>query len=669
MMNFKPTESQIFVDITEKSGNLRSIEAYPISSFDVSAVRKESIICFDIETSHDSHNTRSWMYVFQICVDGVVYIGRHWGEFVDFVHSLPKGSKIYVHNLSYEWAFIKDFFVWASTLTRNERKVIAARTDNGIEFRCTYMLTGKSLEALAKDTPEVTIGKQVGKLDYDVYRTPLTELTAEEYQYIIADVLIMYEYLNGKTRLPYTKTGYVRRATRNNCLRDPEYKYYAGRSLLPYSKFLKYKDAYIGGDVHASEKYANQLLHTYNYDISSSYPYRMVKDIYPLSPAIVAVNPERDIHTVKTKKLLYVATFVIKGLWLKSWDDYPTVSISKCRRYQNVQESNGRIIKADYVELTVTSIDFEILNRNYGYTDIACTYLIFHEKAGLLPLVFRKTVLDFYIKKTVLKGVPGEEENYMLNKANVNSVYGMTVTYPIMHDMLYKSGKWEYDTLTDVECYNKNVFPAKKYGLSMPYTIGIWTTAHARNDLDLMRHNCRAVYWDTDSIKSLDNISAVIAVENAKRETELSQIYPIDEYAPKDKHGNRHCIGIWDSEGETDLIAWGSKKYGYYDSRGEPHITVAGCSKKGGVQWLKDNNLRLTDIHDGTIIPAEYSGRTSAKYIDNLEPLKHPDGSITYDKSCIVLRPVEYSFDSTNNFVTAVRMAQNNEFVGGNYNA
>lgn len=667
-MSTKLTESIISIDIMQKSGGSRNIKIHPISSLDITEVSQNSIICFDIETSHDVNNSRAWMYVFQLCIKGVIYIGRHWSEFVTFVNTLPKGSKIYIHNLSYEWAFIKDFFTWTSTLTRNERKIIAARTSNGVEFRCTYMLTGKSLEALAKDSAEVTIGKQVGKLNYDVYRTPFTELTDDEYRYIIADVLIMYEYLVGKVNLPYTMTGYVRRATNNNCRYDPEYKYFASRTRLPYSIFVHYKEAYIGGDVHASEKYARQLLHTHNYDISSSYPYRIVKDIYPLSPAIVAKNPKTDIHHIKDTKL-YVATFVVKGLRLKSWDDYPTVSISKCSRYQNISESNGRVIKADYVELTITSIDFEILCRNYEYDNIVCTYLIYHDKSGLLPLAFRSTVLDFYIKKTALKGIKGEEANYMLNKANVNSVYGMTVTYPIMHDMLYKDGKWVYDSLTDAECYANTVFPKKPYALSMPYIIGIWTTAYARNDLDIMRHNCRAVYWDTDSIKSLDDISGIIAAENAKRAAELSQIYTIDEYAPKDKHGVRHCIGIWDNEGESELIAWGSKKYGYYDSNGDPHITVAGCSKKGGVQWLKDNNLKLTDINDGTIIPPEYSGRMSAKYIDKLEPLHHPDGSITNDKSCIVLSPVAYSFDSTANFISAVRMAQNNEFVGGNYNA
>lgn len=661
----KVIEYPFTIDLPTKDGKSQNINVRYITDVDYSLITSATVICFDIETSHDENNTRSWMYVFQICIDGVVYIGRHWSEFTMFIDNLPKHSRVYVHNFSYEWAFIKDFFKWSNTLTRNERKIIAARTDTGIEFRCTYLLTGKSLDTLAKDTAEITVGKQIGKLDYDKYRTPKTELTLNEYRYIIADVFIMWQYLFTKKNLPYTKTGYVRRAVRLQCRKDDEYIKYAKNSLLKYSTFMQYKKAYIGGDVHASEKYVKQLLHTYNYDISSSYPYRMIKDVFPVSTAIVSPHPKNDIHKIKNSKL-YIATFVIKGIRLKSWDDYPTISISKCSRYQAISESNGRVIRADYLEITLTSIDFEILKRNYYYDDIICTHLIYHDKAGLLPLSFRKCVLDFYIKKTELKGVQGEEQNYMLNKENVNSVYGMTVTYPIIHDMLYNNGQWKYDELSDTERYEKNVFKSP-YSLPMPYSIGVWVTAYARNDLDIMRHTCRAVYWDTDSIKSLDNISDIIAEENRRREIELSQLYTVDEYAPKDKNGVRHCIGIWDSEGEADLIAWGSKKYGYYTADGEPHITVAGCSKKGAVKWLKATGRKLTDINDGTIIPAEYSGRMSAKYIDNLEPLHHADGSFTFDKSCVVLRPVEYSFDSTVNFINAVRMAQNNEFIGGKY--
>lgn len=661
----KVIEYPFTIDLQGKDGETINIDVRYITDIDYTVLSRRSIISFDIETSHDENNTRSWMYIFQVCIDGVVYIGRQWQEFINFIMKLPKYTRIYVHNFSYEWAFIKDFFKWSNILARSERKIVAARTDTGIEFRCTYLLTGKSLDKMAQDSPEVTVCKQVGKLNYDKYRTPKTDLTFDEYRYIVADVYIIWEYLKSKTNLPYTKTGYVRRAVRRQCRNDTEYIDYAKKSLLPYSVFEQYKKAYFGGDVHASEKYARQLLHTYNYDISSSYPYRMIKDDFPASPAIVSAHPANDIHKIKDSKL-YIATFIIKGIHLKSWDDYPTISISKCTRYRTLSESNGRVIKADYLELTITSIDFEILNRNYYYDDIICTYLIYHDKSELLPLSFRKTVLDFYIKKTELKGVHGEEENYMLNKANVNSVYGMTVTFPIMHDMLYNNGKWEYDGLSDVECYEKHVFKSP-YALPLPYSIGIWVTAYARNDLDKMRHKCRAVYWDTDSIKSLDNISDIITDENIRRESELSKLYTIDEYAPKDIRGNRHCIGIWDSEGETDLIAWGSKKYGYYTADGEPHITVAGCSKNGAVKWLKDTCHKLTDINDGTIIPAEYSGRMSALYIDNLEPLHHADGSITIDKSCVVLRPVEYSFDSTVNFINAVRMAQNNEFIGGKY--
>ena len=52
---------------------------------------------------------------------------------------------VYVHNLSYEFQFMRKHFTWKSVFSIDSRKPIYAVTDFGIEFRCSYILSGYSL--------------------------------------------------------------------------------------------------------------------------------------------------------------------------------------------------------------------------------------------------------------------------------------------------------------------------------------------------------------------------------------------------------------------------------------------------------------------------------------------------------------------------------------------
>lgn len=660
----------MYVSIIRKDGEPETITVLSISEL----IKKlphwhdhSKLFTFDIETTTAPDYSRSWMWVFQVCHEGIVYIGRTWDEYMQWFNCLSKGDRVYIHNLSFEWAFIKDFHKWARILSRNKRNIISARTENGVEFRCTYALTGKSLEKLATDSTEVTIGKQVGSLDYTQCRTPLTKITTDEMCYIVADVYILYQYLHNEfNSMPYTKTGYVRNDIRKSTKKDIIFNSYKKRSNLPFTIFERYKNAFIGGDVHANEKYIGELHHTFNYDITSSYPYRMIKDLYPYGKTKASTSPQEDIKICDRSELLYVATVCIRSLSLASWDHYPVIPCSKClKRSSKIILSNGRVIRAEFVILTVTSIDLRLIKRNYNFSSLDILELFIHEDKKLLPYVYRERILQFYRIKTELKGVKGCEQKYMLAKENVNSVYGMTVTYPIHRNLLYNNGEWKEDSTPDYELYSEYL----AHSSVAPYTIGIWTTAYAREDLDNVRHMSEPVYWDTDSIKSRSDISTVIKSINTEREAELSKLYSIDDYSPKDIKGRRHCIGLWDYEGETELIAWGSKKYGYYTDNGTPHLTVAGLSKKKAQQYLIDNNLSITDITNGTIIPEQYSGRMVASYVDNLEPLAHPDGSTTTDKSCVVLQPTSYTFDTMSNIINTAVLGTNNQYImGGMYN-
>lgn len=191
-------------------------------------------VSFDIETSsfHSGGQKVAIMYEWTVSYNGEVWYGRYWHEFIELINilaneldlSLEKRLIIYVHNLSYEFQWIRKRFLWDRIFALKEREVLYALTINGIEFRCSYLLSGYSLAKLADNLQTYKIKKLMGDLDYSLIRTPLTPLTPEELNYCINDVQIVVGYISelivrdgGITNIQLTKTGYVRKFCRDSC--------------------------------------------------------------------------------------------------------------------------------------------------------------------------------------------------------------------------------------------------------------------------------------------------------------------------------------------------------------------------------------------------------------------------------------------------------------------
>ena len=110
---------------------------------------------------------------------------------------------------------------------------IRAVTANGIEFRCSYILSGLSLAKTAENLTMHKIEKLKGDLDYSKIRHSQTEITETEWHYIYHDVMIVTDYIDecivesgDITKIPMTNTGRVRRFCKNKCLpNNPELKY------------------------------------------------------------------------------------------------------------------------------------------------------------------------------------------------------------------------------------------------------------------------------------------------------------------------------------------------------------------------------------------------------------------------------------------------------------
>ena len=98
------------------------------------------------------------MYCFTIGINGHSYFGRTYDELFEMLQlftntfNLSKERRlvVYVHNLAYEFQFFYKRFTWLKIFATNPRTPLTALTTGGIEFRCSLLLSGYSLEKVGE---------------------------------------------------------------------------------------------------------------------------------------------------------------------------------------------------------------------------------------------------------------------------------------------------------------------------------------------------------------------------------------------------------------------------------------------------------------------------------------------------------------------------------------
>lgn len=195
---------------------------------------------FDIETSffyNDNKEKVAIMYEWTFGIGDYIIIGRCWSEFVQMLNSITEILKldhdkrliIYVHNLGFDFQFMRKWLGWTKIFASESRRPIYALTDNGIEFRCSYILSGYSLENLSKQLVTRKIPKLKGHLDYNKIRHNKSMLTEREIEYCVNDVKIIIAYIAERmardgdiAQIPLTKTSVARNYCRRRCFLWPQ---------------------------------------------------------------------------------------------------------------------------------------------------------------------------------------------------------------------------------------------------------------------------------------------------------------------------------------------------------------------------------------------------------------------------------------------------------------
>lgn len=577
---------------------------------------------------------RSHMYIWMFGINDIVYYGRTWDELREFLRRLDNHigdlKYVFIHNLAFEFQYLKSNFHFSEVQARKSHKVITAiMSEYNIMLKCSYMMSNVALKYLPKMF-NLPVEKKVGDLDYSKIRNPNTPLSEKELGYCEYDCLVVYHYIKKELEvyedvkhIPTTNTGKVRRELQDLTRSNFKYRRIVYKAIntnpIIYNRLC---EAFLGGYTHANWIYADEVLKNVDsYDIASSYPYVLVTQKYPNSEFLPC-----NIKSVEkmSKRLAYLLVVRFKNVKCKYYNNF--ISASKCRNLRGAKYDNGRLIEAKEFEMTLTDIDFYFFLDTYTleYEILECYYA----SKNYLPKTLIEFILDKYVGKTQLKGVEGMEMEYGRIKGMYNSIYGMSVTNNIRDEVKYydNDGTWEEIPLTNEEIIEKLKSEKKKSFLSFAY--GVWVTAYARDNLlrRVIANDDYVVYCDTDSCKLVEGYDKNVFIDYNKSVEErinfVARVLKLDvnKYAPSDIKGNKHTMGLFEKECTyQEFITQGAKKYAYKID-GNIHITVAGVPKSGA-KALKS----LDDFRDNFVFNYNDTNKNLVLYTEEQSPIEVED--------------------------------------------
>lgn len=585
------------------------------------------VTAFDIETTRLQNIEQSVMYIWQFQVGkDITIVGRYWSEYFDLLQRIAEYIKdvaylvIYVHNLSYEFQFLKGLYAFGSdeVFATEPRKVLKCEMFECIEYRCSYMLTNLSLDKFLK---KYNVENKKLTYDYSKIRYPWSSLSANELEYCINDVKglvqALYKQLehdgDDLATIPLTSTGYVRRDIK---LGMRGYNHLQLKDMQPGVKVYKaLREAFRGGDTLSNRWNTDEIIENVkSCDIVSSYPASMLMCKFPMS-AFVLEDPKKfkKLYKNKNKALLFKVIFI--GLDLKTnTQGHAYLSRDKCRDIEQGVYCNGRILRADYLETTITDVDFSIIEERYKWDDII-VFKLWSSNYGMLPLQFRNVIINYYKVKTQLKGAKEGSDDYlfyMKNKEKLNSCYGMTVE-AIKDELKFIDGEFVYEDkpLRElVNAHNRKAF--------LNYAWGVWVTCWSRRRLadgiNVVTKNdtepFNFIYSDTDSIKYVSDVDFTEYNKKVEKEAIKHKAYATDN------NGVIHFMGVYEDEGYTlpnRFKTLGAKKYVLEDSNKKLHITIAGVNKRLGGEELGV----LENFKEGFIF--NKAGGTESVFNDNVD--------------------------------------------------
>lgn len=530
---------------------------------DVKSVRILRVpMAFDTETTTvleygpkgELVEARGHLYIWQFMVGDVFVWGRTIPELVTFLTGLREHLQLGVHynfnrktqayyttmheaniwvaNLGFEFQFIRKHITVTDMFAKKKNSPVKFGTSLNFTFQDALAITNSSLAKIPK-LYGLPTQKAVGDLDYKKMRNSQTPLTAQEWKYVINDVVVLAEfseyldktYVENDVPIPMTATGILRDSvkkyadeffmcactSRKNRYYDVSKVMHMVDMLPPTYREFHEMEMFLfrGGYTHANALHCDEIATDVNgADFTSSYPAVCLQKKFPMSKFIKSTTTPTIDDIIRASEVPvfdpirnYAVTYATKGWFrfhgLRAKTSESIESVSKLYEYSlcnnnsiatcrmcNIIEDNGRIRYADVATVMLTDVDLKIYKEFYEWDYVDIANVEFAEYAPL-PSYVKDPMIYYYNKKNDLKkqGLDKTTE-YGRSKAMVNAGYGMMCEHIHIDDIFYDSetNLWgdaneSFDTWTD---HQKELFYEENYlgnfskyqkGLCMPKQI------------------------------------------------------------------------------------------------------------------------------------------------------------------------------------------------------
>lgn len=673
----------------------------------------------DIETTTVRRETDpiAFTYSIAVYVTNKCLWFRTWRDYNEFIYKLNKRLELnkyyrlicYIHNLPYEFQFMRDFMHIEDVFAVKPRKVVKCFS-NGIEYRCSYKLTNMGLAKFTTSIPNLPHVKMSGEdFDYNVFRTPSTTLLPSELDYVFNDVAGLYEALDytiehdnyNLATIPNTSTGFVRDELRYEMWQNPWNRRQFLKMALNQLTYGLCRTARRGGNTHENPMYSDTTLPDMtSMDMSSAYPADMVEKPFPMTPFVLVSQSRLPDFEEFIGKYACILDLTFYDLEVKDMNSIPYIPKAHCtgfpkfkkgeREFELTQKwedieflsDNGRVLKAKELSMVITDIDYQIIKDTYNFDSkrTVCRVCMISDY-DYLPDELRKTILRQYEDKTKLKDQ--DPYMYMKQKNKFNANFGCMLTDICQDTVVYHEGSTEpfaYEKEASFKEQLDRYYSSKNSFLS--YQHGLWVTAWCRWRLQraINKLGTDMIYCDTDSVKFFDTPENRAIFDELNQEI-LDDIEKCGLDCSVEYKGKTYTLGLWEPDGDYEFFkSMGAKKYAYiskdnYECKPKKYgcgyscddcrfkvndvcwwkkfqITVAGLSKTKAKEYIFDqafdpeNPEALLDYFEvGTLIPEQYSGRTTAKYND-YEKVRflNIDGEIIPVGSNMVIEDATYKF-------------------------
>lgn len=660
---------------------------------------------FDIETTNFEKNGKHYatMYIWQWSFDEMTVIGRSWDEFRQLVEMLknrysePKTKLlVYIHNLSFEFSFIRKLLPVTKILARTEREIIFFDSDQ-IEFRDSACLTRLSLAQLASKY-KLGIEKLKGDLDYSQIRISCpnyaTPLSSQELAYCINDVqilqrffhkIIKQEYLRKGYRIPLTQTGVPRMETKR-ALKKEGYQF-TGPYREKIKRCMPEQEVYVderqylfrGGYVHGNIDVINELqieedgIKFAGFDRKSSYPSEMLHKKVPMEFYAKPVAWLEN-HWDEPEEFWDDWGIIIYATFKKIQAKYPHSIESKHKIIEYDEASaiwdNGRLRKCDEIKVMLNEYDLLNYRDFYEFEEMEVHWLKVSRKEWLPDFLVKNVYQYFWDKEHAPKGTVF----YQRSKEKLNSLFGMCCTGVCIVDYIFYNGNLylanSEELPEEVRQEPKSFEEATKNAFLLPIW-GIAIASGARRELLKLVKICPydSLYCDTDSdkIRNYERYLPQITAYNGHMEQlnrEAAQRWGFDFETIKD-------LGKWMKEDEySRFLTLGCKRY-LYETKAEPekkiksHIeaVVAGMEKGSFLNWCEQNGYDPFDkFNDNLYLSPEFSNKITTGYTDEAFSFELKDkngvsGTI-HEESCCALFSIPFTMKMDPDFLALVSLLQ-----------